>query len=393
MTQTSPDDREAVAVATPGPSSTLIEMDPPRTGSDVDRLRLIESYRNVIRERAIRYPVPYHLIRELGKGRQGVVFLAVRQGGRGCLTRHAVKLFDPGVYSSAEVYWTDMGRIASQVSRLQPIHTDTLAYSEVYEECAGVGYIQMVAIDGIDLQYLLDGTHLAIARSQSNDEEWSHFMDVFCRIKDGRFVLQPGIAIYLLRKILLGIDVMHEAGYLHGDVKPSNVMIDRMGSVKVVDFGRAAVIGEQVSILLGSPLYMAPEIHRLEPGTVQSDIYSTGLVGLEMLRGVPLIDTAITDQKRLLDLKMNLLNGFEDLLPKYVRENELLTSILRKMLHPEPKQRYRSAREVEGSSKGLRGVHRQLAQLGMGAEYDRELQNYLEKLADPATRHLNPRLD
>lgn len=381
----------------PGPrwatGSTVVDTDATPAAPDTDRPRLIEAYHAIIRERAIRYPVPYHFVRELGKGRQGVVFLAVRQGARGCLTRHAVKLYDPAIYSTSERYWTDMGRIAGQVSRLQPIHSDNLVSRDIYDECNGVGYIQMAAIDGIDLQYFLSPAHLAIARSQSSDEEWAHFMDALFRIQGDRFILQPGIALYILRKILVGLDIMHEAGYLHGDIKPSNVMIDRHGSVKLVDFGRAALIGEHVSIMLGSPLYMAPEIHRLEPGTPAADIYSAGLVGVEMLRGAPLIDPSIEDDTVLLHRKMTLLTNIEARIPSYVRENELLTSILRRMLNPDPAHRYHDAEEAEISSRGLRGVHRQLAQMGMDAEYDREIQSYLEKLADPSTGHLNPHLD
>lgn len=355
--------------------------------------RLAEAYDAIIAEREIPYPVPYRLVRELGKGRQGIVFLAVRQGGRGCLTRHAVKLFNPAIYSTAERYWADMARVAAQVSQLQPIHSDCLVSRDVYDECRGIGYIQMTAIDGLDLQYLLSPSHLAIARSQSTDDEWRHFMNVLFRLEHDRFALQPGIAIYILRRILVGLDVMHSAGFLHGDVKPSNVMVDRHGSVKLVDFGRAAVIGERVSILLGSPLYMAPEIHNLEPGVPQSDIYSAGLVGAEMLRGSSIVDPAITDEPELMERKRTLLTDLGSAFPSYVRENDLLMSILTRMLQPEPRHRFRNALEAEGSSRGLRGVHRQLAHMGMDAEYDRELQTYLAKLADPATGHLNPYLD
>lgn len=62
--------------------------------ADAGRLKLIDSYNAILREGGLRYPVAYHFVQELGKGRQGVVFLAVRQGARGCRTRHAVKLFD-----------------------------------------------------------------------------------------------------------------------------------------------------------------------------------------------------------------------------------------------------------------------------------------------------------
>ncbi len=356
-----------------------------------DRSWLIGQYKKLLHERNIPRPITYLLTRELGKGRQGVVYMSMRHGARGCLTRHAIKIFDPSIYGSVAAYWTDMSRIATQTSRLQPIHTENLVSRDAYEECNGVGFVQMSAIDGIDLQYLLEGSHMAIARSQSTDKEWAHFMNVLFRIEDDRFRLQPGIAIYILRKILIGLTVMHKEGFLHGDVKPSNVMIDRSGSIKLVDFGRAATIGEPVNILLGSPLYMAPEIHRLEPGLVQSDLFSAGLVGLEMICGQLWEDSVNTNN--LPAEKQKLHEQMEKKMPPYARENQMLIRILKRFTHIDPALRYASAIEAEDSEHGLRGVHRQLVQLEPGAEYGRELQRYVEKLCDPSTGYVNPRMN
>lgn len=355
-----------------------------------DRAWLIDRYRRLLRDRAIRYPATYLMTRELGKGRQGSVFLAARHGARGCLTRHAIKVFDPSIYRTSESYWTDMGRIASQISKLQPIHNDNLVSRDFYDECNGIGFIQMAAIDGIDLQYLMDGSHLAITRSQSTDREWSHFMDVLFRVEDGCFRLQPGIAIYILRKALIGLSVMHREGFLHGDIKPSNIMIDRNGSIKLVDFGRAATIGEPVNILLGSPLYMAPEIHRMEPGFAQSDLFSAGLVGLEMICGR--LWNPDIDVERIPEEKIRLHERIEQMVPPYARENKLLIYILKKFTHIDPAWRYATTMEAEDSDQGLRGIHRQLSLVDMDAEYDRELQRYMEKLNDPSTGHVNPRM-
>jgi serine/threonine protein kinase len=375
----------------PGGEATVVDTLTPASSSDPTLNDLVATYHAVIREQAIEQPVPYRFARELGKGRQGVVFLATRQGGRGCLTRHALKLHDPGIYSSSDKYWTDMARLASQVSKLQPVHSDNLVTRETYDETRGIGYLQMAVIDGIDLQYLLGGTHLGIARSQSSDEEWEHFMNTLFRLDEGRFMLQPGVALYILRKVLLGLMVLHEANYLHADIKPSNIMIDRMGSVKLVDFGRAVEIGERISILLGSPLYMAPETHRLEPGMAQSDLFSTGLVGLEMLRGESLRDCMEMSDEQLLQFKMTLMDRVEEMLPEHIRQSRRLVKVMKRFLHPNPPHRYSSAKEAEESYYRLRGIYREMG-LDADAEYDRELLMYLEKISDPSTGHLNPRL-
>ncbi|MBN1673039.1 MAG: serine/threonine protein kinase [Kiritimatiellae bacterium] len=370
--------------------TTIIDQDMGSVFPSRGNQQLKANYDAILRERSIRYPVLYHLIRELGRGRQGVVFLGMRQGARGCLTRHAIKLFDPSIYSSPKKYWTDMGRLASQVSRLHLIRSDNLVSRDIYEECNGIGYIQMAAVDGIDLRYLLDGSHLAIARSQSTDEEWAHFTEVIFRLDEKRIGLQPGIALHIVRKVLRGLEVLHEAGFLHGDIKPTNIMIDRMGSIKLVDFGRAVMVGEHVNILLGSPFYMAPEIHRREPGKPQSDIYSLGLLALEMLRGEDLVESTGMGEPELLEWKMDLLATFEALMPEHVRENEELMTTLRRFIHPEPEERHTSAEEAETGSDSLRVVHQKLALDKKDAEYERELQNYLAKLINPATGVVNP---
>jgi serine/threonine protein kinase len=166
-----------------------------------------------------------------------------------------------------------------------------------------------------------------------------------------------------------------------------------MGSVRLVDLGRAVVIGERISILLGSPFYMAPEVHRLEPARIQSDIYGAGLVGLEMLCGQSLLHSLSMAESDLLSYKMTLLRRLDSMLPNYVRENRLLVGIFKRMLDPDPSGRYATATEAEDGAEGMREVHRQLSRLHLDAEYDRELENYLEKLSDPETGNLNPRLD
>ena len=371
---------------------TVLESTPPSPPVDPDIRRLIIDYRSIITSRGISQPVPYQFSRELGKGRQGIVFLATRQGGRGCHTRHAIKIHDPGIYSSAEKYWIDMGRLASQVSKLQPVHSENLVTRDSYDETNGIGYLQMSVIDGIDLQYLLSGSHLAIARSQSSDEEWDHFMNTLFRMEEARFTLQPGAALYILRKILMGLMVLHESNYLHADIKPSNIMIDRMGSVKLVDFGRAVEIGEKISILLGSPVYMAPETHRLEPGRAQTDLFSAGMVALEMLSGKSLEACNDMDDETLLQFKLFLYGQVEALLPPSIQKSKSIVRLLKRFLAPDPDQRYGSAREAEESYYRLRSIYREMGQ-SADTEYDRELLTYLQKITDPNTGFLNPRLE
>ncbi len=357
---------------------------PSATGRGIEQL--IANYHEIIRARAIYYPVAYQFDRELGRGRQGIVFLCHRYGARGCLTRHAIKLFDPSIYKTVKQYWTDMGRLAAQISRLQLISAPNLAGRDVYEENNGIGYVQMEAIDGMDLQHLLYGRHLEQAKAHSSPEEWARFTDVIFRIEEGKVRIQPGVALYILRQALRGIEALHDAGYVHGDVKPSNIMCDKLGYVKMVDYGRATLIDEKVSFLLGSPLYMAPEIHRRERYLIQSDIYSMGLVGIELLRGESLADYSQLNEAALLEIKMQLPKKLPSLLPAHVRRNADFVDLLLKFIDPDPARRFQSAQEAESGNGGLALLHKQLTILGKDSEYDRDLEGYLSKVYPSSDR-------
>jgi serine/threonine protein kinase len=345
---------------------------------------LRERYDAICKAMAIFYPVVFQFIGLLGQGRQGRVFLSLRQGARGCVTEHAIKVFDPGLYLSPEEYWTDMGRIASQISRLQRMRSPHLVQRSTFEETYGVGYSQMEAIDGLDLRRLLTQDHLAISKERCTSAEWTYFNRTLLRRKRESLALQPGVVVYVVRSCLKGLESMHSMDFLHSDVKPGNIMIDRLGTVKLVDFGRAVVVGEKQAFLLGSPMYMAPELHMRGTSTVQSDLYSLGLVAIEMLRGERLAPEN-SNEETLLKAKLALPEQLERLLPADVVKNAELTGFLRRMTDPEPANRYPTAGEAEVGDEGLRIVDKQLVQAGLDTEYARDLGGYIDKLVDPKT--------
>lgn len=359
---------------------------PPRTahmpsyGQQRDRERLIENFEQVLDEQVIYYPVCYRFAEEIGRGRQGVVYLANRQGGRGCLTKHAIKIFDPAIYSSPAVYWTDMGRIASQISVMQQLRSPNLVSMETYDEVNGIGYLQMELINGVDLRYLLTGKRMKQVERATPPLEWKVMRDCIFREEDNHRALQPGVAIYIMRMMLKGLEALHDAGFIHSDIKPSNVMIDQFGYVKIIDYGRAVKPNEKVSILLGSPLYMAPESHRREPASERADIYGVGMVGLELLRGKPLVDASSMTEEDLYNFKMDLPNRLLDLLPPHVRENEAFVHVLRRFIDPDPEKRYRDVITAETEQEGLRIVHKQLSALGRDVDYVRVMGSYMSRL-------------
>ena len=346
--------------------------------------QLVSNYRAILAARAIYYPVAYRFPRELGRGRQGIVFLGLRQGARGCITRHALKLFDPAIYGNAKKYWTDMGRIAAQTSKLQLVKNPALVAPDVYEESNGIGYVQMEVVDGISLRELLDDVHSDQVRARSTEEEWRRFNDVIFRHENGKRMIQPGIALYVLRQVLRGLETLHEMGFIHSDVKPANVMIDRLGYVKLIDYGRATLVDEKITLLLGTPVYMAPETHAERVARTQSDLYSLGLVGLEMLRGERLFPPEMgTNELALLQAKRELPGRLYDLLPEHVRQNAQFLLLLQRLLDPNVAGRFATAEEAEVGSTGLAMLHKQLTLAGKDTDYGRELENYLSKIVNP----------
>lgn len=96
-------------------------------------------------------------------------------------------------------------------------------------------------------------------------------------------------AVFLMIQILEGIDCAHKAGVIHRDVKPQNIIVKADGTAKVADFGIASIQGSiqltQHDSVMGSVHYLAPECSKGHQASIQSDIYSLGIVFFEMLTG------------------------------------------------------------------------------------------------------------
>ncbi|TWT52368.1 bifunctional protein-serine/threonine kinase/phosphatase [Allorhodopirellula solitaria] len=96
----------------------------------------------------------------------------------------------------------------------------------------------------------------------------------------------------IVQQIGKGLQAFHRQEMLHQDLRPENVLIDREGTVKIIDFGSMWVAGlaESTSPFarssqLGTVQYMAPEVLRGEAGTARSDVFSLGVITYQMLTG------------------------------------------------------------------------------------------------------------
>jgi eukaryotic-like serine/threonine-protein kinase len=105
-------------------------------------------------------------------------------------------------------------------------------------------------------------------------------------VRSGR-VFSPADAVRIGIELAGAIGAVHDAGLLHRDVKPHNIMLVRDGRVVLMDFGTGhdARAGEPAG-LSGTPLYLAPELLAGRPPSVSTDIYSVGVVLFYVLTGV-----------------------------------------------------------------------------------------------------------
>jgi len=107
-------------------------------------------------------------------------------------------------------------------------------------------------------------------------------------IKEKKF-LSVSETISIMKQVCDGVDVAHKQGIVHRDLKPQNIFIRRDGVIKIMDFGIAyqqdASPLTQTNAVMGSVHYLAPEQAKGESASIQTDIYSLGIVMYEMLTG------------------------------------------------------------------------------------------------------------
>ncbi len=158
---------------------------------------------------------------------------------------------------------------------------------------------------------------------------------------------------------LIGIEVcealaaVHSAGLLHRDVKAQNVMRDHNGRILLMDFGtgRARVLSGDTPVadLAGTPLYMAPELLRGERASIQSDVYSVGVLLYRLVTGsFPVVARSLAEVREVhaLGRSRRLRDERSDLPATFVQ-------IVERALSPEVSRRYESAGALEMALTGL----------------------------------------
>jgi serine/threonine-protein kinase len=210
----------------------------------------------------------------------------------------------------------DEVRLARQIS-----HPNVCRVHDI-GEVDGQHFLSMEFIDGEDLKGLLR--------------------------RIGRLPGSKGIEI--AQQLCMGLSAVHEKGILHRDLKPANIMLDARGQVRITDYGLARSVSDvsQAAEVAGTPAYMAPEQLAHGATSIQSDLYSLGLVLYEVFTGRRVYEFgSLAELMRAHDEK--------SVTPPSALTDDMdpgMERVILKCLEKEPQDRPRSARAVAVSLPG-----------------------------------------
>ena len=153
----------------------------------------------------------------------------------------------------------------------------------------------------------------------------------------------------IIVQISKGLRAFHRMEMLHQDLRPNNIMIDKTGTVKIIDFGSTYVAGvtemsppTDQNDMLGTAQYSAPEYFLGEAGTTRSDLFSLAVITYQMLSGKLPYGTQVAKcRTKAAQNKLHYQSVLDD-------QREILAwvdDVLKKALHPNPYKRYEELTE------------------------------------------------
>jgi serine/threonine-protein kinase len=301
----------------------------------------------------------YHFVKvmqEIGQGGQGVVYSAKCQDD--FVGSLALKIMSPESYPDARSYRQDMERMRSVAAIVHQNYPSNLICVERFAPHDGIYVMFMRLIDGFDLQRLMDPIVIERLRSSVSEWRWGELKDkVFAKLERAHSSLAPGVAVNIIEKCLWGLQALHDKGIVHCDLKPSNIMLDCYGSIRIIDIGSAFKIGSPPRRPSWTPRYAPPEVLEKDEWSKQGDLASLGYVLVEALCGrnvftVPTLNSTSVhtlgkeSRAELAKEKRELFKRLYEIVPAKPRESKCLMELLSNLLAPTPGDRFTSAEQA-----------------------------------------------
>ena len=256
----------------------------------------------------------YQVLKELGRGAMGVVYLGKDPTIQRSVAIKTMRLDDIDKEEELKEFRDRFFREAESTGRLS--HPNIITVYDAGEQ-DGLAYIAMEYLEGVLLNCYCQKTTLVPAKQ----------------------------ALQIVATVAEALDYAHSQGVIHRDVKPPNIMILRQRLVKVMDFGIAKMASAsktQSSMIVGTPRYMSPEQATGKDVDGRSDVFSLGIVLFELLTGERPFDA-----ENMPALVMRIAKAPHAPLLKYRRDlPSRVQTILDRALQKEIQNRYRYAGDM-----------------------------------------------
>ncbi len=265
----------------------------------------------------------FHLLRRLGEGGMGQVYLAEQISLK---RKVAVKLL--------------RADLAANAKSLQRFQAEALAVARATH----ANIVQVYAVGEVD------GLHyMALEYVEGRN------LRQFLEKKGPPEVL---LALSIIRQVASALQRASELGVIHRDIKPENILLTRKGEVKVADFGLSRCFAEdpqpthltQSGVTMGTPLYMSPEQVEGKAVDPRTDIYSFGVTCYHLLAGQPPFRGQSAFEVALQHVQQEPV-PLAQIRPDLPAE---LCALVHKMMAKRPEDRFQTGREVVRETSRLR---------------------------------------